>query len=220
MSAPTPALEFWFEPASTYSYLSAVRIGDLARQAGVVVRYRPFLLGPIFASQGWDNSPFNIYPAKGRYMWRDIERTAERLGLPWKRPSVFPRNGLLAARAALVAAERGFAQEFVPALYRAAFERDAEIADPGVVEALLESLGRNAKEVMGSALSDENKQKLRHQTERAAELGIFGSPTFVTGSELFWGNDRLEEAIDWAASHDGPRDPQAGGGSCGFPNDF
>jgi 2-hydroxychromene-2-carboxylate isomerase len=74
-------LDFWFEFASTYSYLAAMRIGPLAESAKVEVRWRPFLLGPIFKAQGWDNSPFNIYPAKGRYMWRDMERLASAQGL-------------------------------------------------------------------------------------------------------------------------------------------
>ena len=91
-------LDFFFEFASTYSYPAAMRIGDVARSAGVTVRWRPFLLGPIFKTQGLDTSPFNIYTTKGRYMWRDLERTCEHLGLPFRRPEPSPQNGLLAAR--------------------------------------------------------------------------------------------------------------------------
>ncbi len=69
-----PTLDFWFDFASTYSYPAAMRIGPLAAAAGVSLRWRPFLLGPIFKDQGWETSPFNLYPAKGRYMWRDLER--------------------------------------------------------------------------------------------------------------------------------------------------
>src|SRR4051812_6143488 len=77
-----PVLEFWYEFASTYSYLSAMRIEKLAEAAGVEIRWRPFLLGPVFASNGWTTSPFNLYPAKGRHMWRDMERETARLGPP------------------------------------------------------------------------------------------------------------------------------------------
>jgi 2-hydroxychromene-2-carboxylate isomerase len=94
------ALEFWFEFGSTYSYLSAVRIEDAE---GVQVSWRPFLLGPIFEEQGWNDSPFNVYPAKGRYMWRDMERLCTKYGIPFARPSRFPRDGLLAARVACLA---------------------------------------------------------------------------------------------------------------------
>lgn len=206
-------LEFWFEFASTYSYLAASRILALAQRQGVEIVYRPFLLAPIFKKQGWNDSPFNIYPVKGRYMWRDLERLCAQHGLPFRRPSVFPRSGLLAARVALVAAERGFADRFVPAVYGANFARDENIADPAVLAPIIIGVGEDAASVLESAQADSNKELLRRQTERAEELGIFGAPSFVTRGELFWGNDRLEQALEWASGGDG-------GGACEFPNDF
>jgi 2-hydroxychromene-2-carboxylate isomerase len=100
MAAPT--LDFWFEFSSTYSYPAALRIGALAAEAGVEVRLRPFLLGPIFQAHGWNTSPFILYPAKGRHMWRDLERICAELSLPFRRPEHFPQSGLLAARVALI----------------------------------------------------------------------------------------------------------------------
>ena len=97
-----PALDFWFEFASTYSYPAAMRIAPLAKVAGVTVQWRPFMLGPIFKAQGWTTSPFNLYPAKGRNMWRDLERMCGALDLPFVRPELFPQNTLLATRVALV----------------------------------------------------------------------------------------------------------------------
>src|SRR2546421_97355 len=99
---PLPVLDFWFDFASTYSYLAAMRIGPLAQKAEVRVRFRPFLLGPIFKAQGWSTSPFNLYPSKGRHMWRDLERSCAELQLAFRRPDPFPQNSLLAARVALV----------------------------------------------------------------------------------------------------------------------
>ena len=96
-----PALDFWFDFASTYSYPAAMRIGPLAAREGVAIRFRPFLLGPIFKAQGWDTSPFSLYPAKGQHMWRDLERLCEDLSLPFRRPEPFPQNSLLAARIAV-----------------------------------------------------------------------------------------------------------------------
>src|SRR5574343_196886 len=110
MSAKT--LDFWFEFSSSYSYLSVMRIEPLARDAGVTINWRPFLLGPVFLSLGWNDSPFNIYPPKGRYMWRDLARLATRYGLPLQVPSRFPRNGLLAARVALLGAEAPWIGDF------------------------------------------------------------------------------------------------------------
>ena len=105
MAARGPTLEFWYEFASTYSYLSAMRIEALATAAGVAVEWKPFLLGPIFKAQGWDTSPFNLYPAKGRYMMRDLERLTAERGLRFARP-LFHRT-LVAARRPLVGGDEG-----------------------------------------------------------------------------------------------------------------
>lgn len=192
MAAP---IDFWFELASTYSYPAAMRIERLAQAAGVAMRWRPFLLGPIFAAQGWNDSPFNLYPAKGRYMWRDLERVCAAEGLPWRRPSVFPRGSLLAARIACAAAEAPWLPAFVRAVYRANFAEDRAIGDPAVVADLLGTLGVPAEEWLARAATPAVKDALRAQTETAAARGIFGAPTFTVGEELFWGNDRLEAAL-------------------------
>jgi 2-hydroxychromene-2-carboxylate isomerase len=192
-------LDFWFEFASTYSYPAAMRVADLARARGVHVRWRVFLLGPIFKAQGWDNSPFNLYPAKGRYMWRDLERICAALGLPFVQPAVFPQNTVLAARVALVAIEREWGEDYARALYRAEFGEGRDIGAPETIAHVLGALGQDAQGVMREAQSDRVKAALRAQTEEAQRLGIFGAPSFVTGDgELFWGNDRLEAAVEWA----------------------
>jgi len=192
------ALAFWYEFASTYSYPAAARIETCAAGAGIAVDWRPFLLGPIFAGQGWSDSPFNLYPAKGRYMWRDLERICARDGLDFRRPSNFPRNGLLAARVALIAADEGWCGEFTRAIYRANFAEDRDIATPEVMGGILAALRRPATELLARAASPEIKQRLKAQNEAAVALGIFGAPSFIVDGELFWGNDRLDEAVAWA----------------------
>ena len=192
-------MEFWFEFASTYSYPAAMRIERLAREAGVVLEWRPFLLGPIFKSQGWSDSPFNLLPVKGRYMWRDLERITAAESIPFRRPSVFPRNGLLAARVACACEEERWLPEFVRAVYRANFAEDREISDPRVIAACVSAAGADSEQALARAESDETKARLRVQTERAGALGIFGAPSFVVGGELFWGNDRLQQALAWAS---------------------
>jgi len=196
-------LEFWFEFASTYSYPAAMRVEAAARAAGVALVWRPFLLGPIFAAQGWNDSPFNLYPAKGRYMWRDLARICAAQGIPFRRPSVFPRNGLRAARVACRFAAEPWLPAFVRAVYTANFAEDRDISDRGVIGELLAALGQPAAERLAAAESDEAKAALRAQTERAVSLGLFGAPSFVVGEELFWGNDRLEAALAWRS--DGAR---------------
>jgi 2-hydroxychromene-2-carboxylate isomerase len=196
---PTHPLEFWYEFASTYSYLSALRIEKVAAAAKVELVWRPFLLGPIFRAQGWNDSPFNLYPAKGRYMWRDLERLAAGYQLPFRRPSAFPRNGLSAARIALVAEPEGWCPDWTRAVFTAEFAHDRDIGDAAVLAGLLETLGQHPGDVMDRAESPENKVSLRAQTERAQALGIFGAPSFVAGGELYWGNDRLGDAVAKAA---------------------
>lgn len=195
-------LEFWFEFASTYSYLTVMRIEQVAKNAGVQVVWKPFLLGPIFAAQGWNDSPFNIYPAKGHYMWRDMERRATAYGIPFRRPSEFPRRGLLAARVALLTAQEGWCPAFVKAVFLANFAEDRDIGDPSCIKRLVDALGKNGEEICKKAEAPENKAALRQQTEIAQQSGIFGAPSFLVDSELFWGDDRLEEAIAWARKNE------------------
>lgn len=192
--------EFWYEFASTYSYPAAMRIEPLAKAHGVSLGWRPFLLGPLFASQGWRDSPFNIYPAKGRYMWRDLQRICGALGLPLRQPDPFPQNSLLAARIAL-ALDDATRAEFSRAVYAAEFGEGRAIADRALISALLIGLGLEPEAVFARAESDANKAALKAECARAAELGVFGAPCLIASDgELFWGNDRLEQGLAWAAN--------------------
>ncbi|HEU4732827.1 MAG TPA: 2-hydroxychromene-2-carboxylate isomerase [Kofleriaceae bacterium] len=191
-------LDFWCELASTYTYLAAMRIEELAGAAGVEVRWQPFTLGPIFARMGWSTSPFEVYPAKGRYMWRDVEREAGALGLAMRRPSQFPRNSVLASRVASLGVLRGWGPRFIRAALAANFADDRDIASPEVIDDLLAGLGLDGPAVRAEAEGPAHRPALRAATERAVALGIFGAPTFLVGDEVFWGNDRLERALAWA----------------------
>ena len=191
--------EFWYEFASTYSYPAALRVGALAEARGVSLAWRPFLLGPIFAAQGWRDSPFNIYPAKGRYMWRDVERTCKAMGVPFQRPAPFPQPSLLAARVAL-ALEGEARAAFSHQVYMAEFGRGLSIGDRATLASLLAACGVDPAATFERAESDANKAALKAECARAAEIGIVGAPSIVTADgEVFWGNDRLEQALDWAA---------------------
>jgi 2-hydroxychromene-2-carboxylate isomerase len=196
MAAPT--LVFWYEFASTYSYPAALCIESTAAAASVEVAWRPFLLGPVFASQGLTDSPFNVYEAKGRYMWRDLERLCARDGIPWRRPSTFPRNGLLAARVAIVAMGEGWGPAFSKAAFHANFAEDRDIAAPATLADILGALGQDPAPVLERAQTQRIKDALRVQTAEAQRLGIFGAPMFQVGAEMFWGQDRLADALAWA----------------------
>jgi 2-hydroxychromene-2-carboxylate isomerase len=194
-----PSLEVWFEFGSSYSHVSVQRVEALAAREGVSLAWRAFLLGPIFKAQGWNDSPFNIYPAKGAYMWRDLERRCAAFGIPFRRPTQFPRNGLAAARAALVAEGEPWLGAFVRRVYRANFAEDTDISDVTRVRGWLAEVGcADPDSLLARARSDETKHALRARTEAAVARGIFGAPSFVAGDELFWGDDRLEEAMAWS----------------------
>jgi len=193
------SIDFWYEFASTYSYPTAMRIERLAADEGVGVRWRPFLLGPIFQAFGWNDSPFNIYAAKGRYMWRDLTRVCEADGLPLNLPPVrFPQNGLKAARLALVGEDDGWTPAFTRAVFAANYAEQKDISDDATLHAILDGLGIDADNAFAAVKTPEIKARLRAQNDEAVALGLFGAPSFTMGKELFWGNDRLEAALAWA----------------------
>lgn len=195
-------LTFWYEFASPYSYISMMRIGMIGEQVGVEIDYQPFLIGPIFKKFGWDLSPFITYPEKGRYFFRDIEREAAAYGLPLSMPEEFPQRGLLAARTALIGFDEGWGVEFSQAVYARQFQLGESISEEADVGSILESMQMGeVGGILARAQSDENKQRLFDITAEAERLGIIGAPSFVTRGELFWGNDRLERAMQYALGY-------------------
>jgi 2-hydroxychromene-2-carboxylate isomerase len=194
-----PKLDFWYEFASTYSYPAALRIEALAIERNVDIAWRPFLLGPIFKAQGWDSSPFNLFPAKGAYMWRDLERLCDAQGLKFRKPDPFPQSSLLASRLALTDEVTPKRAEFSRRVYLVEFAKGARIDDETVLKGIVTSLGFDADAALAQARSDEVKLALRQATDEAMRVKLFGAPSFVTPKgEVFWGNDRLEAALDWA----------------------
>jgi len=228
-SGHQPRLQFWYDFASNYSWIAARRIQAAARDAGVALQWRPFLLGPIFAASGWNDSPFNVYPAKGAYAWRDVARLADGLGLALTRPQPFPQNSLQAARLALALPEAAL-PAFTVALFAAEFEQGLGLSEAALRQALaaasantesplaaasanlglplaaasasleppLAAASASLEPLLAAAGSDAVKRALRAQTEAAVAAGIFGAPAFIASDgELFWGNDRLEQALAW-----------------------
>jgi 2-hydroxychromene-2-carboxylate isomerase len=191
-------IEAWIEYASTYSYLTVARIGRLADAAGVAIDWQPFWLAPVRERQTL-GPPFPDGSAKTAYMWRDLERRAAELGLPWRRPEQYPVNSLVTARVALVAAREGWCRAFTEEAFRLHWTEGVLIGTDDNLRRSLAHCGRDPQAVLAAAQSAEGKEALKQQTDRAVERGIFGAPSFVVGGELFWGDDRLEQAIAWAA---------------------
>jgi 2-hydroxychromene-2-carboxylate isomerase len=196
----TPAeIEFWFEFASNYSYLSVMRIEEAARQHEVRIRWKPFLLGPILRAFGFETSPFLTQKEKGAYVWQDMERQCRKYGLAWRQPSKFPRLSVLPARVALIGAEAPWIGGFCRAVMELNFALDEEIDQPERLASILSGLDLPAAEILDRAATEPVKALLRHQTEEARRKGIFGAPTFFVGGAMIWGNDRLDDALLLAA---------------------
>lgn len=199
---PKPnSLDFYFYIGSTYTYLAVERAEQLAAQAGVTLRWRPFNVRAIMLEQ--DNRPFIGKPVKLKYMWRDLERRAHRYGIPFKSVPEYggPRGDPgIANRLALVASLEGWCPEYTKATYRGWFLDDLIPGEMPHVRSILTAIGRDPDKAIARADSSEIHALYDAETESAKALGVFGAPTFVWGTEIFWGDDRLEDAIDWATS--------------------
>jgi 2-hydroxychromene-2-carboxylate isomerase len=199
-------IEFWFEFGSNYSYLSVMRIEDEARRLGVRIIWKPFLLGPIFRALGMENSPFVLQREKGIYVQQDMARLCRKYGLsPWVKPSVFPRRGVLPLRIVLLGAEEPWVGAFSRKVMELNFALDQDINQPDQMAPILTELGFPASEIIEQAQSEPIKTGLRQQTDEARTRGIFGAPTFFVEKEMFWGNDRLDDALLFASGHKGDR---------------
>lgn len=198
-AAPAPrAIEIWFDFGSCYSYLSVLRIEQAAAGHALTVAWRPFLLGPIFKTFGWDTSPFVLHKAKGDYMWKDMARQCVKYAVPWRQPTVFPRRALLPSRVALLGAGQPWIGDYCRRVMRMNFAEDRDIDTPEAVAEVLGQLGLDPQPLLRAACEEPAKQRLREQTEAARARGIFGAPTFFVDGEMFWGNDRLDDALAWA----------------------
>ena len=190
-------IDFWFTMGSTYSYLSVMRLPEIERSAGVRFRWRPFHLLTIL--QQMKHVPFADKPAKAAYMWRDIERRATRRGLAPSLPAPYPlKHSITANLVAIVGMQRGWGVDFVRAAYRRWFELGQESGSEPNLSGSLNDIGVDPAPVLAEAEALETKDKLTAETRIANELGLFGSPSFVVGRELFWGDDRLADAVSWS----------------------
>lgn len=192
-------IDFWFSIGSTYTCLTVMRLPAYAREHGVSFNWRPFNVRSIMIEQ--KNIPFSHKPVKAAHMWRDIERRAEKYGLQVSVPAPYPLENLpLANQVAVLSMQEGWGQDYVVATYRRWFQ-DSQPAgsEPNLSESLRE-IGQDPARVIKAATSPAIEEALAAETEEAKSLGIFGAPSFVVQDEVFWGDDRLEDAVAWARS--------------------
>lgn len=193
-------LDCFFSFGSTYTCLTVMRSGTVAGAADVTVRWRPFSVRTIMREQ--NNIPFRDKPIKTRYMWRDIERRAMRHGIAFPGPPHYPNDGdPIANRLGIIAADEGWCPAFAKAIYRNWFPENKDPGDRDNLRSMLLHLGKDAASLLDRAASNEIQQRYVAQTGVARQGGIFGSPTCMVGDEMFWGDDRLDEALDWCTRH-------------------
>lgn len=189
-------IDFWFTMGSTYSYLSVMRLADVESFHGVRFRWRPFHL--LLILQEMKHVPFADKPTKTSYMWRDIERRSTMYGLPLKLPAPYPvKQSITANLVAIVGMREGWGADFVRAAYRRWMQMGEETGSEPNVSSSLRDIGQEPSRVMALANAQAANDALSSETETARQLGIFGSPTFAVGRELFWGDDRLGDAVSW-----------------------
>ena len=189
-------MDFWISIGSTYSYLSVMRIGAAARAAGVTVRWRPFNVRTIMLEQ--NNVPFKDKPVKTAYMWRDIERRAAVHGLDLRVPAPYPLPELtFANQVAILGMRDGWGEDYIRATYRRWFLHGERPGEEPNLSATLSALGLDPGATIARARDEDIAEALALETEAAKGLGVFGSPSFIAEGELFWGDDRLEAALDW-----------------------
>ena len=190
-------IDFWYSIGSTYSYLTVMRLPEVERASGVEVRWRPFNVRHVMIEQ--NNIPFKDKPVKTAYMWRDIERRAGRYGLAPRVPASYPVPGLvLANQIATLGVQEGWVADYTRATYRRWFESGESAGEEPNISNSLEEIGCDPSQVLAAAKSERIISALATATDEAMELGVFGSPTFVVDGEVFWGDDRLDDALHWS----------------------
>ncbi|WP_437304779.1 2-hydroxychromene-2-carboxylate isomerase [Sorangium sp. So ce388] len=196
----TRQVECWFDFGSNYSYIAVSRITPLARDARVDIVWRPFLLGPVFKRLGWDTSPFVLQKEKGEYAFMDTARQCARYGVPWRRPTTFPRAAVHTMRVAAAFAEQPWVGDYCRRVMQMNFAEDRDINTDEVAVQVLDELGLDGRKHVQEAHAEPRRARLRAFSEEAIRRKIFGAPTFFVGDEMFWGNDRLEDALARASA--------------------
>lgn len=189
-------IDYWFTTGSTYNYLVVKRLDAIEKETGISFRWRPFSMWKILREM--KHVPFADKPAKAAYMWRDLQRRAQMFGLNPRIPAPYPAQQVpFGIQVAFLGMREGWGKAFVKTSYDRWFDEGVEpYIDPCLSETLA-GLGQDPARVSAAANGEENNRLLDAETDLARTLGLFGAPTFVVRGELFWGHDRLDDAIQW-----------------------
>ncbi|PWE47585.1 2-hydroxychromene-2-carboxylate isomerase [Pseudomonas prosekii] len=185
-------VEFFFDLGSPATYLAYTQLPKICAQTGSQLVYKPMLLGGVFKATG--NASPAMIPAKGRYMFKDLDRYAQRYDVPLKFNPHFPINTLMLMRAVTgmqVRHPERF-QAFIDCLFSALWVEGRNLDDPATVAAVLTENGFDPNAVLALTADEHIKTVLKETTEQAVQRGVFGAPSMFIGDELFFGQDRLD----------------------------
>jgi len=191
-------IDFFFSIGSTYTYLSVTRILEVEKKNQVKFNWKPFSVRAIMKEM--NNIPFPKEKLnKVNYMWRDIERRAQGYGFFAKTPVPYPLSEFdLANQIAILGLKKGWGIDYIRLSYKKWFQEGKEPAvDPSISE-ICKELEINKDEIISQANSKEIIKNYNLNTNLARDKKIFGSPTFIVEKEIFWGDDRMEDAINWS----------------------
>lgn len=188
----TRTVDFYFDFGSPAAYLAYTQLPALCAQANAVLAWHPMLLGGVFQATG-NHSPATV-PAKGKYMFGDLNRFANRYGVAFHHNPYFPVNTLTLMRAAagLQLREDPRFMAYVDAVFKAMWVDQKNMNDLAVVGQVLHEAGFDGAAMMALVSQQDVKDRLKTLTERAVQRGIFGAPTMFVGDQMFWGQDRLD----------------------------
>jgi 2-hydroxychromene-2-carboxylate isomerase len=203
MPKETPRVIFYFDFGSPNAYLAHKVIPAIEARTGARFVYTPALLGGIFKATG-NRSPAEAYagiPLKLAYEGRETRRFVKKHGIAEYAPNPhFPVNTLLIMRGAVAAQKLGVFEAYVEAVYRAMWVDGLKMDDPAVVKAALEAAGLPADQLLAATQDPDVKATLIANTEAAVAHGVFGSPSFLVGEELYFGKDRLRDVEEEIAA--------------------
>ena len=195
-------VNFWFSIGSTYTYLTITRILEVEKKHGVKFNWKPFSVRAIMKEM--NNIPFpKEKKNKVDYMWRDIERRAEGYGFFAKTPVPYPLTQFdLANKLAIVGLKEGWGIDYIKLTYKRWFQEGKEPATEPNISEICSELNLEKDKVINIANSDEITKEFLANTDSARNNKVFGSPSFIVNSEIFWGDDRMEDAITWSKKYE------------------
>jgi 2-hydroxychromene-2-carboxylate isomerase len=188
-AAPIKHVDFYFDFVSPYPWLASHQLGELREGMAVKFCFVPVLFAALLNHHS-NMGPAEI-PAKRRYTFEDTRRWAVHLGLTFRSPPAHPFNPLKPLRVTSAIDDDGLREAIAVKLFDAAWSEGRDITSDGVIREVADSIGLNGQDLLVKAHTVEIKERLRLQTGRAIQAGVFGVPSFVVNGEIFWGNDRL-----------------------------